>query len=47
MTPFTPDQIQCIGFDADDTLWQNEIFYLQTERDFKDLLLDIMSEEML
>ncbi len=44
---FDASQIQCIGFDADDTLWQNEVFYLQTERDFKDLLLDIMDEEML
>ena len=47
MLPFDPSQIRTIGFDADDTLWQNEIFYLQTERDFKDMLLDVMNEEML
>ena len=40
--PFDPSHIQCIGFDADDTLWQNEVFYLHTERAFKDLLRDVM-----
>ncbi len=45
--PFDTSHIQCIGFDADDTLWQNEIFYLHTERAFKDLLCDVMDEDML
>ncbi|MBO5753592.1 MAG: HAD family hydrolase [Proteobacteria bacterium] len=37
--------IQCIGFDADDTLWQNECFYLDAERHFRSLLLDDASED--
>lgn len=32
--------IQCIGFDADDTLWQNECFYLDAERAFRDILVE-------
>lgn len=30
--------ISCIGFDADDTLWQNETFFRLTEARFVDLL---------
>ena len=30
--------ITCIGFDADDTLWQNETFFRMTEARFVDLL---------
>jgi putative hydrolase of the HAD superfamily len=29
-----------IGFDADDTLWQNEQYYRLTETQFRDLLMD-------
>jgi putative hydrolase of the HAD superfamily len=32
--------ITAIGFDADDTLWQHEQYYLLTEKHFKDLLGD-------
>ncbi len=35
-----PDIITTIGFDADDTLWQNEQFYRLTEARFADLLKD-------
>lgn len=38
-------RIQCIGFDADDTLWQNECFYLDAERAFKELLENYASIE--
>jgi putative hydrolase of the HAD superfamily len=34
------DTITAIGFDADDTLWQNEQFYRLTEKTFTDLLAD-------
>ena len=30
--------IQCIGFDADDTLWENGLFYGKVQTDFQDLL---------
>lgn len=33
-------KLTAIGFDADDTLWQNEHFYRLTERQFSDLLAD-------
>ncbi|MBI4048235.1 MAG: HAD family hydrolase, partial [Devosia nanyangense] len=32
--------ISAIGFDADDTLWQNEQFYRLTETRFTQLLAD-------
>jgi putative hydrolase of the HAD superfamily len=32
--------LSAIGFDADDTLWQNEQFYRLTEKSFTDLLAD-------
>ncbi|HEX8049744.1 HAD family hydrolase [Rhizobium sp.] len=34
-----------IGFDADDTLWQNEQFYRLTERQFAELLADHAERE--
>ena len=37
--PATP-RLTTIGFDADDTLWQNEQFYRLTETHFTDLLSD-------
>nr|WP_316652670.1 HAD family hydrolase [uncultured Gellertiella sp.] len=36
----TSGKLSAIGFDADDTLWQNEHFYRLTERQFTDLLAD-------
>jgi len=39
--------IKVIGFDADDTLWDNEPFYRQTEHKFCMLLKDFMDEETL
>ena len=33
-------RLTTIGFDADDTLWQNERFFRMTERHFTDLLAD-------
>ncbi len=39
--------IKVIGFDADDTLWDNEPFYRQTEHEFCMLLKDFMDEETL
>ena len=33
-------KLTTIGFDADDTLWQNEQFYRLTEARFADLLAD-------
>jgi putative hydrolase of the HAD superfamily len=33
-------EITTIGFDADDTLWQNEQFFRFTEANFRDMLLD-------
>jgi putative hydrolase of the HAD superfamily len=35
-----PARLTTIGFDADDTLWQNEQFFRLTERRFADLLAD-------
>ena len=36
----THHPIRMIGFDADDTLWQNEHFYRLTEAHFRALLSD-------
>ena len=36
----TPTSLTTIGFDADDTLWQNEHFYRLTEARFAELLGD-------
>ncbi len=38
-------EIKVIGFDADDTLWENEIFYRETEREFCCILQPYMKEE--
>jgi putative hydrolase of the HAD superfamily len=39
MNPSSP-ALTTIGFDADDTLWQNETFYRMTEERFRNLLGD-------
>jgi len=38
--PTRADSLSTIGFDADDTLWQNEQFYRMTEKRFATLLAD-------
>ncbi|MBO6717856.1 MAG: HAD family hydrolase [Rhizobiaceae bacterium] len=40
-------QLTTIGFDADDTLWQNEQFFRMTERQFAGLLADYAEAEHL
>ncbi|TMV64152.1 HAD family hydrolase, partial [Thioclava sp. BHET1] len=40
-------QITTIGFDADDTLWQNERFFRLTQARFTDLLADHAAPEHL
>ncbi|OCP01021.1 MULTISPECIES: HAD family hydrolase [unclassified Ensifer] len=42
-----PHAITTVGFDADDTLWQNEQFYRLTEARFADLLRDYTDTEHL
>lgn len=37
--------IKVIGFDADDTLWENEIFYKETEKKFCNILKPFMKTE--
>ncbi|SDG51257.1 HAD family hydrolase [Pelagibacterium luteolum] len=39
--------LSTIGFDADDTLWQNEHFFRLTERHFTELLVDYAEPEHL
>ena len=39
--------ITTIGFDADDTLWQNEQFFRMTERQFAELLADFAEADHL
>ena len=39
------DRIKIIGFDADDTLWINEPYYLETEKQFCQLLQDYHNSE--
>lgn len=39
------NQIKTIGFDADDTLWVNEPYYLETEKEFCEILKDYHSSE--
>ncbi|OQM75256.1 HAD family hydrolase [Manganibacter manganicus] len=39
-------RLTTIGFDADDTLWQNERFFRQTEKLFAALLADQVQEEV-
>ena len=46
MTPASRD-LTTIGFDADDTLWQNEQFFRMTERHFAELLAEHCEEEQL
>lgn len=41
------EQITTIGFDADDTLWQNEAFFRLTQDRFADLLADYAAPEHL
>jgi putative hydrolase of the HAD superfamily len=43
--PAMKDQIQVIGFDADDTLWINEPYYRETERLFARLMSPVADEE--
>ena len=38
MTPHTPAPLTTIGFDADDTLWQNEEFFRLNEARFAEML---------
>jgi putative hydrolase of the HAD superfamily len=45
MSPASP--LTVIGFDADDTLWENEIFYRLTERQFTDILSDFADHDHL
>lgn len=40
-------QLTTIGFDADDTLWENEHFFRLTERHFAELLADFAEPEQL
>ncbi|GAB5505023.1 MAG: HAD family hydrolase [Rhizobiaceae bacterium] len=40
-------QLTTIGFDADDTLWQNEQFFRMTERQFAELLADFAEADHL
>ena len=46
MTPVSA-QLTTIGFDADDTLWQNEQFFRMTEKHFAGLLAEHGEEEQL
>lgn len=39
------NKIKVIGFDADDTLWENEPYYRETEAKFCDLLKDYLPKE--
>ncbi len=38
--------LKVIGFDADDTLWVNETYYRDTEKDFVKLLQEFANEEI-
>lgn len=42
-----PRNVQTIGFDADDTLWQNEAFFRLTQDRFADLLADYAERDHL
>ena len=42
-----PGKVQTIGFDADDTLWQNERFFHITQARFADLLADYTERDHL
>lgn len=41
------DKIKYIGFDADDTLWENELYYHKTEKEFASILSDYLNEDEL
>jgi putative hydrolase of the HAD superfamily len=45
--PMTQRPLTTIGFDADDTLWQNEQFYRLTEVQFTDLLADHAASDVI
>ncbi len=38
-------EIKIIGFDADDTLWENEIYYRNTENEFANIMRDFLGKE--
>ena len=40
------DKIKVIGFDADDTLWINESYFLETEHKLYELLAPYASKEI-
>ena len=42
-----PKKLQTIGFDADDTLWHNERFFVLTQERFADLLRDYAEKDHL
>jgi putative hydrolase of the HAD superfamily len=42
-----PVKLQTIGFDADDTLWQNETFFRITQARFAELLADLTERDHL
>lgn len=42
-----PVKLQTIGFDADDTLWQNETFFRITQARFAELLADVTERDHL
>lgn len=42
-----PRDVQIIGFDADDTLWQNEAFFRLTQERFAELLADYAEKDHL
>ncbi len=41
------DNIKIIGFDADDTLWQNMIYFAEIEKHYAELLSEFIEEEKL
>lgn len=43
----TARNLTAIGFDADDTLWQNEQYYRLTEQHFTELLSDFAEGEQI
>ncbi len=41
------DHIKIIGFDADDTLWQNMIYFAEIEKQYAELLSEFINEDEL
>ncbi len=41
------DKIKYIGLDADDTLWENELFYHNTEKEFAEILSGYLNKDEL